>query len=49
MKPEPCPICADVGPISIDTTRLGEEAAGLGLVLLFLILLRLSLKLVGRL
>ena len=35
--------------VDIDTTRLGQEAAGLALVLLFLLLLRLGFRLIGRL
>ena len=49
IVPGQCPICATVGPIKVDTTRLGEEATGLGLILLFLILMRLSMKLIGKL
>ena len=37
------------GPVTVDSNRLAEEAGGMGLVLLFIILLRLSLKLIGRL
>ena len=37
------------GPVEIDTSRLGQETAGLGVVLLFLLLLRLGVKLIGRL
>ena len=43
------PFQFQAGPVNVDTTRLAEEAAGMGLVLLFIILLRLSLRLVGRL
>ena len=39
----------DAGPFHVDSTRLHEEAGAMGLVLLFMILLRLSLKLVGKL
>ena len=39
----------DAGPFHVDSTRLHEEAGAMGLVLLFVILLGLSLKLVGKL
>lgn len=43
------PFQLHAGPVEIDTTRLGQETTGLGVVLLFLLLLRLGLKLIGRL
>lgn len=47
----PIPLHLEAGPsgVSIDTERLGQESMGLGLILVFLVLLRLAYKVIGRL
>jgi len=45
----PSHLWADFGPVSMDTTRLHQEIAGFGVILLFLLLLRLGFKLISRL
>lgn len=45
----PFQLHAGPGGVTIDTTRLAEEASGLGIVLVFLVLLRFAFKMIGRL